>query len=253
MSDKIAELASGGEQGVTSMWTPSTRVYEITEEGFAGRNLIPAEIGPGNLSPEVIAAIRADAVRGGYMGYLIGKDEKSAMIFAEMKDIDPKTGARIDYFQIAESLETGVREAFENGPYRVRIVGFAQMIASIADDAMNYAPWFFGVSVVLTLIAAYLFTQDIVLALLSAGCSLVSVIWMLGLVQAFGLAIDPIAVLVPFLILPSASVTACSKSISSAATCWRGRPASTPRATPSARCSRQASARSRPTWWALRR
>ena len=200
VSDKIAELASGGEQGVTSMWTPSTRVYEITEEGFAGRNLIPAEIGPGNLSPEVIAAIRADAVRGGYMGYLIGKDEKSAMIFAEMKDIDPKTGARIDYFQIAESLETGVRQAFENGPYRVRIVGFAQMIASVADDAMNYAPWFFGVSVVLTLIAAYLFTQDIVLALLSAGCSLVSVIWMLGLVQAFGLAIDPIAILVPFLI-----------------------------------------------------
>ena len=60
---------------------------------------------------------------------------------------------------------------------------------------------FFGIAFVITAILVFLFTHSVRLTLLPLFCSIVAVAWTLGLLTAAGFGLDPMSLLVPFLIL----------------------------------------------------
>lgn len=200
VSDDLGRFAAGGNAGVTSLWTPNTRVYEITEEGFAGRDLIPATVTPESIDAEAIAQIKKDVIEQRFVGYLVGKDFKSTILYAELREQDAKTGVALDYIDLGARLERDIRGVYEKGPYKVHIIGFATMISQIAESGLDYAPLFFAIAFLLTALAVYIYVRSWRLVALAVSCSLISVVWQLGLITILGYGLDPLAIIVPFLV-----------------------------------------------------
>ena len=116
-----------------------------------------------------------------------------------MQDFDPSTGQRLDYFDLADKLEAQIRDKYENDEYTVRIIGFAKLIGDIADGAETVVT-FFILAFALTALALYPFARSVMLTTATLVASLTSVVWQFGLLTFLGYGLDPLAVLVPFLI-----------------------------------------------------
>ena len=184
---------------VSSLWTPTTRVLEITEEGFESEDVIGGNITPDELTPDKIARIRKNAIVGGYIGQLVANDNSGAMVVADLLDTDPATKQKLDYLDLARRLERDVRQKLETPNFDIQIIGFAKQIGDIADGARSVAR-FFLLAFLLTAVAVYLYSRSIVLTILPLACSLASVVWQFGTLHLLGYGLDPLAVLVPFLV-----------------------------------------------------
>ncbi|HQU50227.1 MAG TPA: efflux RND transporter permease subunit [Casimicrobiaceae bacterium] len=184
---------------VSSLWTPTTRVLEITEEGFESEDVIGGDITPDTLTPEKIAKIRRNAIVGGYIGQLVANDNSGAMVVADLMDSDPVTRKPLDYLDLARRLEQEVRQKHETADFDVAIIGFAKEIGDIADGATSVIR-FFALAFLLTALAVWIYCRSWALTALALGCSLVSVVWQFGTLRLLGYGLDPLAVLVPFLV-----------------------------------------------------
>ena len=138
-------------------------------------------------------------MRGGFVGRLVANDFSAAMVRAELLDLDVKTGERLNYFELAEKLESDIRAKFENDKYEVQIIGFAKLIGDIADGAGTVVQ-FFGVALILTIMSVYVYARSAVLTFLPLFCSLTSLVWQFGILKLLGYGLDPLAILVPFLV-----------------------------------------------------
>jgi predicted RND superfamily exporter protein len=141
LTDALFFLPGIDRRTVTSIWTPNTRYFEITEEGLIADDVIPSHVLPDTMGPAEVALVRDNVIKGGYVGRLIAKDHAAAMVTAELLEIDPKTEERLDYLDLARRLES-----------------------------------------------------------LPLFCSLVSVVWQFGMIHLLGFGLDPLAILVPFLV-----------------------------------------------------
>lgn len=184
---------------VSSLWTPTTRVLEITEEGFEAEDVIGGNITPDQLTPDKIAKIRKNAIVGGYIGQLVANDNSGAMVVADLLDRDPVSKRPLDYLDLAQKLERDVRQKLETQDFEIQIIGFAKEIGDIADGAASVVR-FFLLAFILTAIAVYAYSRSLVLTVLPLVCSLASVVWQFGTLQLLGYGLDPLAVLVPFLV-----------------------------------------------------
>jgi predicted RND superfamily exporter protein len=138
-------------------------------------------------------------VTGGYVGSLVATDNSAAMVVADLLESDPKTGERLDYLSFAARLEDEVRARHEDERFEIHIVGFAKQIGEIADGAQSVVR-FFLLALVLTALAVYVYSQSWKLTVLPLFCSLVSVVWQFGTLRLLGYGLDPLAILVPFLV-----------------------------------------------------
>jgi hypothetical protein len=184
---------------VTSLWTPNIFVTQITEDGFKSDLLISGTLTPDALTPEVIGQIRDRVIEGGYIGKLVAKDGSGALIAAEVMDPDPHTGEPLDYIAFGHSLETQIRQKFENQDVEIQIIGFAKEVSDIADGAQGVLV-FCGIALLLTILAVYWYCRSWTLTFQKIVCSLTTLIWQFGTVHLLGLGLDPLAILVPFLI-----------------------------------------------------
>jgi uncharacterized protein len=184
---------------VTSLWTPTTRVLEITEEGFKAEDVIGGNITPDTLDAEKIAKIRNNVIVGGYIGQLVATDNTSAMVVADLLEFDPMTKQKLDYLDLSSKLEREVRQKLETPEFQVQIIGFAKQIGDIADGAKSVMR-FFLLAFLLTAASVYIYSRSVVLTVLPLVCSLSSVVWQFGTLQLLGYGLDPLAVLVPFLV-----------------------------------------------------
>lgn len=183
---------------VQSLWTPNAFVNEITEEGFRADPIIPGTITPAGLDEAAIAAIARSTSQGGYVGVLVSRDQASAMITAELNEFDAK-GVPIDYVAYNDVLENQIRKPFEDKDYEVQIIGFAKQVGDIAAGASAVLE-FCLVALVLTALAVYWYCHSLRFTLLAIGCSLASLVWQFGTLRLLGYGLDPLAVLVPFLV-----------------------------------------------------
>jgi hypothetical protein len=88
-SDRSGTVPAGVDRrSVQSLWTPNTRVYELTEEGFNAEDVIGGNITPNALDAEKISGIRDRVVRGGYTGSLVANDGSAAMVVADLLEED---------------------------------------------------------------------------------------------------------------------------------------------------------------------
>ncbi len=82
----------------------------------------------------------------------------------------------------------------------VQIIGFAKVIGDVADASLGVVA-FFGLTVVLVWFILAWYMGSFVVALYPLSCGLLAVVWELGILHMAGYALDPFAILVPFLVL----------------------------------------------------
>ncbi len=82
----------------------------------------------------------------------------------------------------------------------VHIIGFAKVVGDVSA-ATQQVMLFFVLTLLGTLLALCVYLRDLRLAWLPMLCSVVAVIWELGLLRTTGYGLDPFAIMVPFLVL----------------------------------------------------
>ncbi len=198
LNNTIRYLPGVNQGSMQSLWTPNIRVMRVTEEGFESSEVIPGTVIPENLTPEIIENIKERILTGGHVGSIVANDFTSSLIKVELTEYNPKTGEKLDYLKLGQEIET-IREQYEIGEYRVEITGFAKMISDIANEAYNVVI-FFGLAFFLTVLAVYWYSRSWTLTFLPLICSLTSLVWQFGMLKILGFGLDPLAILVPFLV-----------------------------------------------------
>ncbi len=183
---------------VKSIWMPVVRYSEVTEEGFSGGPVMPDSY---DGSDESVEQLRQNIMKAGLVGNLVANDFKSAMIVVPLLDVDPATGEAIDYWELSRSVEKNVRGKYESadGKYKVRVIGFAKIIGSLLDGILKVM-MYFGAAILIAAAILFYFTRCVRSTFVVLLCSLIAVIWQIGLLRLLGLGFDPFSVLVPFLI-----------------------------------------------------
>ncbi|MDZ5436069.1 MMPL family transporter [Pseudomonas fluorescens] len=202
-------LAEGVDRAwMKSLWSPAVRWTEATEEGFQGGPVMPDAY---QGTPKDIEQLRQNINRAGIVGSLVASDFKSTMLIVPLLDKASATGHGIDYHTFSRMLEERLRDKIEfagaehkaaeegKGHYKIRVIGFAKLMGDLIDGLIQVM-MFFGLAVVTSLLIIYAYTRCVRSTLLVVGCSLIAVVWQLGIVAWLGYAIDPYSVLVPFLI-----------------------------------------------------
>ena len=203
LHDEVFYLPGVDRAGLKSLWSPSVRWTEVTEEGFAGGEVIPQRYDGTAASLE---ALRSNVLRSGQVGRLVANDFRSSIIEVPLLERypDPQRPGRLralDYQQFSHQLEDRIREQFQvrNPQVKVHIVGFAKKVGDLIDGLMKVVA-FFAVAVLITTLLLYAFTRCVRSTVAVLIATLVAVVWQLGLMHAIGFGIDPYSMLVPFLI-----------------------------------------------------
>ncbi|WP_353742598.1 MMPL family transporter [Pseudomonas fluorescens] len=195
---------------IKSLWTPAVRWTEVTEEGFRGGPVMPDSY---DGSASGVEQLRLNIARSGIIGSLVGNNFKSSMIVVPLLEKDPVTGAAIDYHHFSRILEEQLRNKFEfagsnavhvageegKGPIKIRVIGFAKLVGDLIDGLMLIMMYFGAAALIATAII-FGFTRCVRSTALVILCSVVAVVWQLGLITLFGYALDPFSILVPFLV-----------------------------------------------------
>ena len=195
MTDAVVFIPGVNRASVKSIFTPNVRFVEVVEDGFAGGNVIPADFSP---SGQMFETVRGNIVKAGILGRLVAEDFNGAMIWADLQERNPQTGEKVDYQKIAKQLEA-IRTDFEGDGQTVHIIGFAKIIGDVADGAKSVL-YFFGLAIFITAILLFWYSKNWKLTLYPILCSLVAVVWQMGMLQLMGMGIDPMNILTPFLV-----------------------------------------------------
>lgn len=180
---------------VTSLFTPNVRFVEIVEEGFVGGNVVPANFSG---SAADLETVRRNVLKSGQVGRLVANDFSAAIVSAELLEYDPTSGAKLDYAEVARKLEQ-LRGRYQTAQHDLHIIGFAKAVGDITDGARGVLV-FFAIAFALTALLLVFYFRSWKLAALALICALIPVVWLLGLLPVLGYGIDPLSILVPFLI-----------------------------------------------------
>ena len=183
------------QASVTSLFTPNVRFTEVVEDGFTGGNVVPADFAN---TLQDLAKVKENVLKSNYMGRLVTDSFNGAMVMANLLDVDPDTKEPLDTFAVARELES-LREKYETEAIKVHIIGFAKVMGDIRDGALNVI-FFFCVTIVVTALLVWFYSQSFIFSILPMGCSLAAVAWQLGIIHLMGFGIDPMSILVPFLV-----------------------------------------------------
>jgi predicted RND superfamily exporter protein len=195
-NEEVFFLPGVARHTVTSILTPNVRYIELVEDGFAGGNVVPAEFRP---TDEWWPILRNNIIKSGRLGSLVANDFSSALIRVELLDMDPSTREPLDYQKVSQDLEDKIRSIIETDNISVRIIGFAKSTGDIADGA-RVVMLFFGVTFIFTGLFLYVYTGSIKATILPLLSGLVAVVWQMGLLPLMGFSLDPMSILVPFLV-----------------------------------------------------
>ena len=185
---------------VFSILTPNVRYIEVVEDGIAAGNVLPVDFEPTEAG---FARVRENILKAGIVGRLVANDFSGAIVAAKLQEFHPNTGERLDYIDVAHELERIRREAGADSNVDVHVdlhvIGFAKMVGDIAAGAVRVM-MFFGIAFLITALFVYAYTRSIRLTLPPLACSLVAVVWQLGGLTGLGFGVDPMSILVPFLV-----------------------------------------------------
>lgn len=196
VTDEAYYLPGVDRAQVSSIFTPNVRYIEVVEEGLQGGNVVPADFAP---TPAGFEQIRQNIVKSGRLGMLVANDYTGAAVIVSLQEIDPQTGRSLDYAQVAAALEASIRAKHQSDVIDIHIIGFAKVIGDIREGAQGVLI-FFGVALAISAILLSYFAQSLVLTVLPLVTSFCAVIWQLGLLNLLGYGIDPMSILVPFLV-----------------------------------------------------
>lgn len=231
-TDEVFFIEGVDRARVQSLWTPNTRYTEVVEGGIEAGDVIPSDFQP---DAEGLARVKENILKAGIVGRLVANDFSGALVTAQLLDAEPETGEPVDYIEISRALEQKVRARIENAdlelsvdvPVSVHMIGFAKVVGDVADGALSVIT-FAIVTIGLTLLFVWIYIQSLRIALVPLTCSLVAMVWMMGLLVVLGYGVDPLGILVPFIIFAIGTshgvqkISAVSDSAMSGLDCMEG-------------------------------
>jgi uncharacterized protein len=206
-TDEVIVMDGIDRTRVQSLFTPNVRYLEVVEDGIEAGNVIPADFTP---TPEGMAEVRENILKAGIVGRLVANDFSGALVSAIVLEEDAE-GRAIDPIEVAHTLEARVRDQIQGtdridvrsegstSGVDVHMIGFAKVVGDIADGALAVLV-FAVLTLILTLLAVWLYCQSFRIALVPVLSSVIAVVWQLGTLVLLGYGIDPLGLLVPFLI-----------------------------------------------------
>ncbi|WP_029049929.1 RND family transporter [Cupriavidus sp. amp6] len=194
-TDEVFFIPGVDRSRVFSLFTPNVRYTEVTEAGFRGDVVVPGRFSG---TPAELDKVRRNVASSGQIGRLVSNDLKSALIRAELRETDPATGKTIDYGSVARQLEK-IRAQFSGQDVEVNIVGFAKLVGDV-EEGIAGVMGFFALAFAVTALLLWLYTRSLRITVLALVVALLPVGWLLGLLPLLGYGIDPMSILVPFLI-----------------------------------------------------
>lgn len=194
LNDEVYLLPGVDRAYMRSLWTPSVRWVGVTEEGLEGGPVIPDGYDGAAAS---LAALRQNVQRSNEIGQLVAFDQRSSIVYVPLLTTTAD-GKPLDYHAFASQLEA-LRAKYQDAHTEVRITGFAKVVGDLIDGLVQILA-FFAAAIVITAVVLFAYTRCLRSTLLVLCCSLVAVIWQLGLLPMLGYALDPYSVLVPFLV-----------------------------------------------------
>ncbi|MBN2791431.1 MAG: RND family transporter [Desulfuromonadales bacterium] len=195
INDEVFLLPGVDRPYMKSLWTPATRWVAVTEEGLEG-DVVVGDFYDG--SPESMLQLRANVERSGEIGRLIAPDFKSSIIYVPLLDVNLKTGEPLDYDELSKSLEQ-LRAKYESDRIQIHITGFAKIVGDLIAG-LTPVFMFFAIAFCISAVILYFYTRSVRSTFIVVLCSLVAVVWQLGLLGLFGYELDPYSILVPFLV-----------------------------------------------------
>ena len=203
---------------VFSIFTPNVKYIEVTEEGYAGDVVIPSRFeadaaGLAGCAPTWPARARSAA---------LANDLKAALV-RDLLEVDPSTGkARLRRGRRASWR----RSARASDKIDIQIIGFAKIVGDVMDGLTSVVG-FFGIALS---------------PRRCCGCTparsgsprwrwggALPVVWLLGMLPLIGYGIDPMSILVPFLIFSIGVSARGADDQRLGSTCWPAGAPSMPR------------------------
>jgi len=194
INDEVFLIKGVERPYMKSLWTSATRWVGVTEDGLDGGPVMPDSY---DGSVTSIDQVRANVDRSGEIGQLISSNLKSSTIFVPLMEKDEQ-GVRLDYHELSQRLET-MRVKYESEKIGIHITGFAKVVGDLIDG-LSQVILFFVMAIVICMAVLYWYTRCTRSTLLVVACSLVAVIWLLGLLPLLDFELDPYSILVPFLV-----------------------------------------------------
>ena len=180
---------------VLSLYSPNTIFMEVVEDGFRAGPVLPSNF---KATPEGFEELRANLLKSQWVGRIVASDFRGALVSVTLLERDPETGARLDVKRVGAELEK-LRERHEDERFSIHVIGFAKSSADIAEGAAGVIG-FFALAAAITALLLLAYTRSPTLTAVSLAVATIPVVWLLGLLPFLGLALDPMSILVPFLI-----------------------------------------------------
>jgi len=201
--DEVFYIQGVDRSNMKSLWSPSVRWTEVTEQGFAGGEVIPQTY---DGSPESLDDLRNNILKSGQVGRLVANDFKSSIVDVPLMESysDPEDRGKqitLDYQQFSHELEEKIRDKYRtlNPNVEIHIIGFAKKVGDLIDGLVGVALFFF-VAIAITLVLLLWFTRCFKSTIAVLLTTLIAVVWQLGLLHTLGFGLDPYSMLVPFLV-----------------------------------------------------
>lgn len=196
VTDDVFFIPGVNRNALKSLWTPTVRWQEVTEEGFVGGAVVPDGYDGSN---SMLDQLKTNVFKSGQVGVLVGNDFKSAVVLAPLQEKNPDTGLPLDYRELSQRLEADIRDKYNNDTINIRIVGFAKVVGDLIDGAVQVVI-FFALAVLITFVLLLLYSRCIRSTLVVLVFSILAVISQLGILNLLGFGVNPYSMLVPFLV-----------------------------------------------------
>ncbi len=195
LSDEVFLIPGVDRPYMKSLWAPAVRWTGVTEDGLDGGPVIPDDF---DGSPQSLEQVRINVERSGEIGQLVAANYKSSIILVPLQEKIAETGERIDYHALSQRIEQ-LRAKYESDKVAIHVTGFAKVVGDLIDG-LKQVLVFFAAAIAICTAVLFWYTRCLRSTLLVVLCSMVAVVWLLGLLPTLGYELDPYSVLVPFLV-----------------------------------------------------
>ncbi len=194
--DELFYIRGVNRTELLSLWSPAVRWIEVSPEGFIGGAVIPNSY---DGTPDSIEMLKNNVLRSGRVGSMVADNFKSTKITVGLLKEYPDTAKPIDFYHLSTELEKKIREKYSSDTIRIHIVGVAKMIGELTSGGTMIV-MFFAIAMTITFVLLFIYSRCLKSTVVPLLCSLLAVVWQLGLLRTLGYGLNPYSMLVPFLI-----------------------------------------------------
>ncbi len=196
ISDELSLLDGVDTGSLNSLWSPGMLWFAITPAGFDSGPVIRNDQFAD--TPEAMDIIRTNVLRAGIVGTYVSHDFKASMIDFLVLPKNAATGVATDYNTLSDKIER-IRQKYEDEDISIHVIGDVKKLADLVDGFGQIAI-FFAVAFVITSLLLYHYSRCWRATAVPLVCSVIAVIWQLGVLNLLGIDLGVFSVLVPFLV-----------------------------------------------------